>query len=199
MSVDLSNLKLVEEQIEVPDYDNYQEAQEFAPPIPEGIYTFIQGKPTFKASADGKYLNAEINHVVAGGPEDGKSLNFDRMSNKTFERSGVKVNMMADQLLALGDRLSKPRSHQEYADAIAAGEGKSFQASVQWEGGCNHEETPQACDWGALAVFRAKGAKAFPQNGNGQALTEMLCPTCGKKVSARAKINRRIAAPVGGQ
>ena len=44
---DLSNLKLVEENIEVADDASYVDAQEFPPPVPEGTYTFIQGKPEF--------------------------------------------------------------------------------------------------------------------------------------------------------
>ena len=91
MSVDLSNLQLVQENIEVADDAQYIDATAFPPPIPEGVYTFIQGKPEFSANKD-KFLTAVMTHTVAGGAEDGKTLAFDRVSNKPFERSGVKAN-----------------------------------------------------------------------------------------------------------
>jgi len=89
---DLSNLKLVEEEIVVADDASYVDASEFPPPIPSGIYTFIQGKPEFTATAGG-FLQATMTHVVAGGEQDGAKLGFDRVSDKPFERSGVRVSM----------------------------------------------------------------------------------------------------------
>lgn len=193
MAPDLSNLQLVPEEIEVADDSSYVDASEFPPPLSEGVYTFIQGKPTFAATGD-KFLSAQMDHVVAGGEEDGKKLAFDRISNKPFERSGVRVNMMKDQLRALGDR-NTYRTHAEYAAAIEAGEGKPFKAQVTWEGGCNHDGTDQACDWSDKAkVFRVKGSRNFPQNGGGKPAESMPCPICKQDVVARARISRRIAA-----
>ena len=189
--VDLSNLKLVEEVIEVADDAQYVDASEFPPPIPEGIYTFIQGKPEFTATGQG-FLQARMDHVVSGGEQDGAKLGFDRISNKPFERSGVRVNMMKDHLRALGDR-NTYRTHTEYASAIEAGEGKPFKAQVQWEAGCNHDGTDQACEWSDDKVFRVRGARNFPQNGSGKPSETIKCPTCGQEVVARARINRRIA------
>ena len=190
--VDLSNLKLVEENIEVADDATYVDASEFPPPIAEGIYIFIQGKPEFQATGAG-FLQATMTHTVSGGDHDGQKLAFDRISNKPFERSGVRVNMMKDHLRALGDR-NTYRSHAEYAQALEAAEGKPFKAQVQWEGGCNHKDTPQECEWSSPDVFRARGARAFPANGNGKPAETMPCPKCGGEVVARAKINRRIAS-----
>ena len=192
MAPDLSNLKLVEEDITVADDAQYVDASEFPPPIPEGIYTFLQGKPTFAATGAG-FLSATFDHVVAGGEEDGKKLGFDRVSNKPFERSGVRVNMMKDQLRALGDRATY-RKHEEYAHALEAGEGKPFKAAVAWEGGCNHKDTPNECEWSDAKVFRVKGARNFPQNGAGKPSETVACKVCGAEVVARARISRRIAA-----
>jgi len=186
--VDLSNLKLVEEVIEVADDASYVDASAFPPPIPEGIYTFIQGKPEFTATSKG-YLQATLTHTVAGGEQDGKTISFDRISDKTFERSGVRVNMMKDQLRAIGDR-GTYTTHSEYATAIAAAEGKPFKAEVQWEGGCNHAGTEHECDWTSDKVFRVKWQKNFGGKDS------IPCPTCGGDVAARAKINRRIPAQV---
>jgi hypothetical protein len=189
--IDLANLKLVEEDITVADDAQYVDASSFPPAIPEGIYTFTQGKPAFKATGKG-FLQAEMTHTVAGGEQDGKTVSFDRISDKPFERSGVRVNMMKDQLRAIGDHATY-RTHQEYATALEAAEGKPFKAEVQWEGGCAHVGTPQECEWTDPKVFRVKWAKNFMQNGSGKPSDSIPCPTCGQEVAARAKINRRIA------
>lgn len=191
MSPDLSNLKLVEENIEVADDAQYVDASEFPPPVAEGIYTLVQGKPVFTATGAG-FLSAQMDHVVAGGEQDGAKLGFDRVSNKPFERSGVRVNMMKDQLRALGDHATY-RTHAEYAAAIEAGEGKPFKAAVQWEAGCNHKDTEHECDWTDAKVFRVRGARNFPMNGAGKPSETVKCPTCGQDAVARARINRRIA------
>jgi hypothetical protein len=182
--VDLSNLKLVEEVIDVADDSQYADAQEFPPPIPEGIYTFVQGPAKFEATAGG-FLSAAMDHTVAGGPEDGHKIMFDRVSNKPFDRQGVKVSMMKDHLRALGDR-NTYRTHTEYATAVAAGEGKPFQAQVGWEGYCGHKGTPQEVT-DSKQGFTVKGAKNFP---NGADIT---CPVCKQGVRPRARITRRIA------
>ena len=191
MCPDLSNLKLVEENIEVADDASYVDATEYPPPIPEGVYTLIQGKPEFSATGGG-FLQAKMDHLVTGGDQDGAKLAFDRISNKPFERSGVRVNMMKDHLRALGDRATY-RTHQEYAQALEAAEGKTFKAQVTWEGGCAHKDTPHECDWSDAKVFRVKGARNFPANGSGKPSETIACPTCGQDVVARARINRRIA------
>lgn len=190
--VDLSNLKLTPELDAVVDFDNYVDPSEFPPPVPAGVYTLEQGKPTFEASKDG-YLVAKLDHTVVGGDQDKAKVSFDRISDKPFERSGVKVSMMADQLRALGDK-SRPRTHDEYAAAIEAGTGRPFKAQLDWEGGCNHKGTPQECEWNAPEVYRVKGEKNFPANANGGHLDSLKCPTCGSEVRARTKVNRRIPA-----
>ncbi len=192
---DLSNLKLVEEVIDIADDTTYVDAQEYPPPVPEGTYTFIQGKPEFGANAAG-FLTANMTHVVTGGDQDGAKLAFDRVSDKPFERQGVKVSMMADHIRAVypsADR-PRPRSHAEYAQALEGAEGKTFKAAVGWEAGCNHAGTPQEVDWSDKdKVYRVKGSRNMPSNGNGP-LSEFPCPTCGQPLRARSRIDRRIAA-----
>lgn len=196
MSPDLSNLKLVEEEITVADDASYVDASEFPPPIPSGIYTFIQGKPEFTATAGG-FLQATMTHVVAGGEQDGAKLGFDRVSDKPFDRSGVRVSMAGDHVRAVYPAGTRPvcRSHADYAAALEAAEGKPFKAAVDWEGGCNHAETPQETEWTGDNVFRVKGERNFPASPNGTGrLSEVKCPTCNKPVQARSKITRRIVA-----
>lgn len=189
-SVDLSNLKLVQEDIDVADESLYKDATEFPSPIPEGVYTLVQGKPEFDTGS-GKaagYLQATMNHTVAGGEHDGQRVMFDRITNKPFEREGVKVSFMNDHLRALGDR-TRYRKHDEFATAMAAGEGKSFKAVIKWDGWCGHKDTEFAKDGAnpkdGVAI---RGAKNFDQNG------EAKCGVCGGTIRARARIDRRIAA-----
>lgn len=186
--VDLSNLKLVEEDITVADDASYADAQDFPPPPPEGIYTLIQGKPEFGANAGG-FLSIKMDHVVNGGEFDSRKIAFDRISDKPFERSGVRVNMASDHIRAVYPTGQRPvcRTHVDYAAAIEAAEGKPFKAVIIWEGGCNHKDTPQECDWADDKVFRVKNERNFPQG-------KAKCTTCGKDVEPRAKINRRVVA-----
>lgn len=186
---DLSNLKLVEEVIETADDSQYVDASAFPPPMPEGIYTFTQGKPTFAATGAG-FLTASMDQTVSGGDNDGQKLMFDRVSNKPFDRQGVKVSMMKDHLRAIGDR-NTYRSHTEYATALEAAEGKPFKAEVSWEGFCGHKDTPQAVA-DSKQGFTVKGARNFPPNGNGGHAESIKCPVCQQEVRARARINRRI-------
>lgn len=196
MSIDLSNLKLVEEDISV-DVDNYVDPSEFPPPIVEGTYTFKQGKPEFDVTGKG-FLQAQMTQEVAEGDQAGSKIAFDRVSNKPYERGGVKVNQMTDHLRATGDR-NRYRTHQEYADAVSAAEGKFFKATVQWEAGCNHKGTPKEVGWDSQlteqqgGVFRLKYQRNFPSNGNGGNQPETVCPICQTKIQARSRINTRIA------
>lgn len=176
---DINDLKLTGDVATV-DFDNYAEPSEFPPPVPAGVYTLTQGKPTFEASKEGGFLQAAINHKISGGEFDGIPVNFDRISNKTFERQGTKANMMVDQLRALGNA-DRPTTHQEYATAIEAGEGRPFKAQLDWEAYC------KACQ------TSVKGMRNFPSNGTHN-LSTTKCPKCGVDIDARHRITRRIPA-----
>ena len=190
MAPDLSNLKLVEEEIQLADDASYVDASEFPPPLPEGAYDFTQGKPTFAATSGG-YLSAEMTQTVATGEFEGRIVTFDRVSAKPFDRQGVKVSMLTDHLRAVypvGAPERSARTNQEKAQAIEAAEGKVFKAIVQWDGYCAHKDTPKE----GQPPFTVKGSRNFPANGNGKPAETMPCPTCGATVQARARINRRI-------
>lgn len=186
MAPDLSNLKLVEEVIETVDESQYKDATEFPPPIPEGLYTFVQGKPEFEPTKDG-FLSANMTQTVVGGEHDGAKVAFDRVSDKPFERSGVKVTMMMDQIRAVygvGTPERSARTRQERATALEAAEGKPFQAKVQWDGYCGHKDTEHEGKQGESL----KGARKFPDG------DDVPCSVCGKSIRPRARINLRIAA-----
>jgi hypothetical protein len=197
-TLSLQDLKLTNEEVVI-DYDNYKEPTDFPPPVPAGIYTLKQGwqdeKKPFEASKDG-FLQATLKHTVFDetGHEIG-TIAFDRISNKPFERQGVKVNMMVDQLRALGNT-DRPRTHDDYATAIAAGDGQAFKAQIDWEAFCGHKGTQHEVT-DSKQGFTVKGMKRFPPlpvNGTGKQehAPEIQCGVCGQTLQARARITRRI-------
>ncbi len=192
--VDLQNLQLNNDVDVAIDTSTYVDPSDFPPPPPEGIYTFIQGKPTFEATNAG-FLSASMDQVIEL-PEEAKGgrVGFDRISNKPFERQGVRVNMMMDHLRALGVT-DQPKNHAEYAQAIEAAEGKPFKAQVVWEGFCGHKDTEFQIPQGDYTkAYTIRGEKNFPPAPNGGHLAEVVCPICKQTVQARAKISRRIPA-----
>lgn len=187
--VDLSNLKLVEEEIELTDDASYVEATDYPPPPPEGTYTLIQGKPTFAATQGGA-LSASMDQTIAEGEHRDQKIMFDRVSDKAFERGGVKVSMMQDHIrsvYATGAPERSARTRAERASAVEAAEGKAFKAVVKWEGYCGHKDTPQEVANSKDGVV-IKGERNFP---GGQ---DVACRVCGKAIRPRARIDRRISA-----
>ncbi len=184
----LSKLK-PQDAVEV-DFDNYADASEFPPPVPEGIYTLVQGKPEFEVTKEGR-LGAVMTQKIVDGPapvsDAQRELRFDRVSDKPFLRSGVYVSMMADQLRAVGV-FDHVRSPQDYANALLGAEGTQFHAFLKWDGYCAHKNTPHA-DEKPVSV---KGAKNFDADGTAK------CSVCGSDIRARARVDRRIPANAAG-
>lgn len=200
---DLSKLSLVPETDVSVDFDAYIDPSEFPPPIPEGVYTLVQGKVREFSATDGYLLASFEPHVVNGGEQDGAKLPFDRVSAKPFERQGVKVSMAVDHVRAVFGPTERPSTQQDIADALERGEGKPFKVQTQWEAGCNHKGTEHEVDWNEKGkgpdnkplVFRVRGARNFPLSPNGTGhLDAIPCPTCGNEVRARSNIMRRIPA-----
>lgn len=184
---DINELQIPDESVDI-DHDNYVDPSEFGPPIAPGIYALTAGAPDFVLSAEG-WPQATFTHTVAGGDEDGKEIRFDRISTKPFERSGVQVSFAQDFLRACGDT-SRPSTKKEYAEALAAQEGRPFKASVDWEGYCKLCETA------------IKGQREFPQDENDVHQSRIPCPSgCTDPengepatVYANARIQRYIPA-----
>lgn len=190
MAIDLNELPTTPQEVEQVDYDNYADASEFPPPLPEGIYTFKQ-----ESAEVAKFENGVVSFVLNHEAFDDQGnaigkLSYDRISTKIFDRSGVKVSMAADQLRALGIQ-ARPSSPREWADAIISGNGETFKGAVTWDGYCGHKGTPQEVT-DSKKGFSVKGARKFPLNGDGKPAEEMECPVCQQTIRARSKINRRI-------
>ena len=183
---DLHDIQFEDEAVDV-DHDNYVDPSEMGPPIPAGTYQLRVGKPDF-AVKDG-WPVAKFDHTVEGGEEDGKSIRFDTISTKPFERSGVKVSFAADFLRSCGDA-GRPATKQQYVEALNAQEGKPFKAVVDWEAYC------KVCE------NSVKGMRNFPQDENGVRQSLIPCPTgCTDDergepnlIYANARITRYIPA-----
>lgn len=208
MPVDLNALPLEAPDMVQPDFDNYQDAQEFPPPPPEGTYSFRTTKAEIEKFENG-VLTVLYDHELfdmASGNKIG-DLRFDRVSTKVFKRNEVPVSMAADQLRAIGvaERPSSPRQWGEqllnvksFCDA-----GNMWQGAIKWDGYCGHKGTEHETKMengklvGGKEAFTVKGMKKFPQegaaNGSGPHYADtMPCPTCKQEVRARAKVDRRI-------
>lgn len=191
MSIDIMNLPLEASDAPEVDYENYADASEFPPPLADGTYTL---KPTkvefdFKEAQNGSaaVLTAIMSHDVFD-PQGNRlgSLNFDRTSDKVFERQGVKVSMMADQLRAWGDR-ERYAGPQGKAQAVKAhvDAGDTFSAVTKREAFCGHKDTQFAVT-DSKKGWTVKGGK-IPAGE-----TEVDCPVCHKSVRVNSKVDRRI-------
>jgi hypothetical protein len=190
--VDINNLPTSAEDVEVEDYDSYVDASEFPPPLPDGTYTFKPLEVQFdlveaQNGTPGK-LTAIFKHEAFDdhGTSLGK-LSFDRVSDKVFLRSDVKVSMMADQLRAWGDN-QRYGSKQEKALAIKShvDAGDVFKAVTKREVFCGHKDTPHDIGKDSKKGWTLKGGK-IPAGE-----TEMTCPVCQKAARVNSKVDRRI-------
>jgi hypothetical protein len=203
--IDINNLPTVSETVELPDYDNYVDASEFAPPFPEGIYTFKTSKlevEKFDQATGVVSFSADHDAFDDTGNKVG-SISFDRFSTKVFDRSGVKVSMAADQLRAYGIQ-ARPASPREWADVLmaAASNGDTFKAATRWEGYCGHKGSQHESKYEGAGKARhlvsgdpateLRGERKFPVNGGGEHVPEAPCGVCGQAIQARSKIDRRL-------
>lgn len=215
MTISLNDLPLepVGQQPDI-DFNNYADAQEFAPAIPEGTYNFkvIKAEPDSFDTKTGVFtvLYDHEAYDIATGAKVG-TLNFDRVSTKVFNRSNIPVSHAADMLRAIGVT-QRPESPREWGEQLISAKSWSDQGNfwigaVQWDGYCAHKETPFETAMGPdkkpLAVqpqghalpFAPKRAKNWPlegTNGSEHRLEELPCTVCGKPIRARAKIDRRL-------
>lgn len=215
MAVNLNDLP-IEPVGSQPDisWDNYADAQEFAPAIPEGTYSLRTVKAEIeKFDQTTGVISVAYDHEaydIATGAKVGV-LNFDRVSTKVFNRSNIPVSMGADMLRAIGvtQRPSSPREWGEQLLAVKAysDQGNFWTGVVAWDGYCAHKDTPfeTALDGfkkplpvqpeGHKAPVTLRGAKNWPiegSNGSEHRAEEVPCSVCGTAIRARAKVNRRL-------
>jgi len=215
MAIDLNALPLepIGSQPEV-DFNNYADAQEFAPPIPEGTYNFKTISAEIEKFDQATGVVSVIYNHEAYDKNTGEKIgvmNFDRVSTKVFNRSNVPVSMGADMLRAIGvtQRPSSPREWGEQLLAVKTfcDQGSFWTGVAKWDGYCAHKDTAFATEMGSdkkplpqqpeghKAPVMLKGAKNWPlegANGTEHRAAEVACSICGSAIQARAKIDRRI-------
>jgi len=215
MSIDLNSLPLEAGDTPQVDFNNYQDPTEFAPPVPEGIYSFRTIKLEIEKFDQG-IVSFIADHEVydqATGNKVGL-VNFDRFTTKVFQRQNVPASMAADMVRAAGitDRPTSPRQWAEVILSIKSwcDQGNFWAGAVQWDGYCAHNDTEKASLKGAdgkiaptqppphMAPVSLKGMKSWKVQGSGVNGSEAHysattpCPVCGTEVQARARISRRI-------
>jgi len=182
------------------DFDNYQDAAEFPPPVPRGEYTMIQEKPDFDVR-DKVHLIVTVHHKISGGDYDGRRIMYDRLSTKTFDRDGTRASTAADHIRALGFT-EHPRGAREWGEALLRGEGKPWKGILDWEASCLDcikEFQAVSADNTLTKEQRKKctitGERNFPANmATGGRMSKVPCPNCQREIEARNRIVRRIPA-----
>lgn len=214
MPVNLSDLPIEPSgQVDV-DFNNYADAQDFAPAIPEGPYQFKTIRAEIeKFDAATGVLTVSYDHE-AYDPATGKKvgvLNFDRVSTKVFQRSNIPVSMAADMIRAIGVT-QRPASPREWGEQLVAvksycDQGNFWNGIAKWDGYCAHKDTPfetvmdnfkkplAVQPEGHKAPVALRGSKSWPlegANGAEHRAEEVPCSVCAQPIRARAKIDRRL-------
>lgn len=179
--VDIAQFDLVE-----PDpieWDQYQEAGEYAPPPPKGEY-MGQAPPSWEFGAGKeRQLLAKGTVTIKNGPADGYEVRYVTISNKKYKNRNA--SQMADYLRACGIA-SRPGSNQEFADLMASTCNRVFKFSLDWDAYCKD------CGWSYT-----NGMAGFPVLPSGEHQPSIECPHCGQSIRARAKIDRYVSAVEG--
>ncbi len=214
------------DEIKVSWGDDWEEAPMFLPPPPAGDYrAFIheirEVKP-FRTVVDGAELtriNAVLDFKILGGPHDGETVNFQRISNMEFQRRGgskVISSKMSDLLNSSGFQ-PQPYTNDGYEAALnrMKEDKRPCAFTLEWEGFCSTcygeaLKTATSCvDLAAAksvankdqfklasnAGMKAKNYRGFPEDNNGGRLDFYLCPACNGEIRARARIVQFRKAP----
>jgi hypothetical protein len=190
------------------DFDDYPEPTDFVAPLLYGSYSGCV------ASVDdvkevGPVLMAELTYEVCGGPSDGRPLKFQRISNRTFQRSGRAASTMGD-LFYVTDLTPQPTTNQDRARALLslAERRQMFSFRYDWRGFCTEcygtrlREITEAdtieearnlatsADKKEAAAFatKAKSHRGFPEAKDGSRVPSLICNDCGSEVRAQGNV-----------
>lgn len=145
------------------DLDTYADRSAGAGFPRKGTYT-LRAPESFPAAAFGRTqagnLSVQIDPTIVGPTHEGTQIRFQRVSAKTYQRSGKSVSQLGDYLRACGMRGAIPADAQAQADAAERTANLTYQARIDWrlyakghgEGG---------------SVLEIKGMENFPSDGNG--------------------------------
>lgn len=135
----------------------YKDALGFKPFPVKGEYDLQAPETiTFGRTKAGS-LSAQIDSTIVGGEHEGTQIKFQKVSAKTFLRSGAKVSQMGDYLRACGVR-SRFSDEQALADAVESTVNTTYKAVVDWRA------------YNSRTGFAVEGMERFPQDENGNYL-----------------------------
>lgn len=169
--------------VEPLDLENYVDNKESAPLPKKGVYT-VQAPESFPSAAFGRTkagaLSAQVDPKIVGGPNDGYTLRFTKVSAKPFKRGGATVSQMGDYLRACGVR-GRLNDEQAQADAVEQTANRIYQVEVDWR--AYNKDTK----------YSIEGMERFPSDGNGGHLPwiedpNAVDPTTGEAVRLRANL-----------
>lgn len=147
------------------DLDTYKDAGEGRPFPKKGRYVVqAPDKFTFGKTAAGA-LSAQIDPTVVGPDNEGFTVRYCRISNKTFRRGDVTVSQFGDYLRACGRRGSLSSDPATQADAVESTAGQTYEVELDWR------------VWEKDTGFSLEGMEKFPSDGNGGHLPYVPSPT----------------------
>lgn len=165
-------------------FDEYEKPSTgFRPPEP-GEYTFLRSTEQaleWKPTASGNDVWTNVRYNIQGGDYNNRSI-FDTLS--TFVGRFRKASSVQDFLAACGWDGTPANGRRftigEIFEAVEQTYGP-FDAYIDWQAYCPD------CDETVI-----KSARNFPRDNDGNLLHEALCPKCGAKISAKARVKRYI-------
>lgn len=164
-------------------FDEYERpSNSFRPPEP-GEYTFLRSTEQdleWKPTKDNDVWT-NVRYIIQGGDNNNRSI-FDTLS--TFVGKFRKASSVQD-FLAACDFVGTPANGrrftvQEILDAVNQTFGP-FDAYIDWQAYCPD------CDETVI-----KSSKNFPKDADGNLMHEVVCPKCGAKITAKARVKRYI-------
>lgn len=121
--------------IETLDLSNYADNKESTFRLPaKGRYT-LQSPDSFPEAAFGRTkagaLSVQIDPTIVGPTNEGFTVRFTKISNKTFERGGQKVSQVGDYLRACGFK-GTLKTESDVVNAIETTAGCVYEAKLDW-------------------------------------------------------------------
>lgn len=124
---------------------------------PKGTYT-LQAPDSFPQAAFGRTKNGDlsiqIDPTIVGPTNEGYTVRFQKISAKSFQRSGKWASQVGDYLEACGWD-GKLTDLQSVAEAVESTASKTYQAKLDWRA------------YNKRTQFSLEGMERFPRNADG--------------------------------
>jgi hypothetical protein len=199
------------------DFDQWQEAPEFAPSVPAKTYRLYVAQIREEKEVDaavGRRLNVTLDFKIIGGEYDDRSITFQRLSNIEFKRrDGKQTSFLLDLLKSAGVQQA-PRSNKDFSlllhQLLDRGPSAPFGGDADWRGFCtncndialmkatgrdNAKDAKDAASSeqkkeAAKYATKAKSHRGFPIGPDGQRKDTFICKDCGNEIQAQVRVTR---------